>query len=83
MQPRQAVQDVDLDLGQLGAFCLLDEQGHHLIPLLGLLQDALLRLERALVARCDLPHAAPHGQGALEIAKLGFRQHGDLLQARQ
>ena len=83
VQAGQTVQDVDLHLGELGAFGFVDQERHHLVPLLGLLQDALLRLARALVPRRDFPHAAPHGERALQIAELAFRQHRDFFQSRQ
>ena len=83
VKARQAVQNVDLFFLARCSLGFVDEKRDHLIPLLGLLQDALLCFAGSLVAWLQLPDAAPHGERAVRVTHLGLGDDGDFLEPRQ
>ena len=68
-------------VGRGGGLAL--EQRRHAVPLLVLLQQALLRLARAVVAGSQLLHALPGRQRALAVAQVPLGDDRNLLEPLQ
>ena len=82
VQPSQATQDLGAGFGLAGR-CIFGQNGRHLFPTTGLLQDALASLARPLIAGVQLEHLPPHRQRAIDVAQLGLGDDRHLFQARK